>query len=104
MKLYEFIHAYPSQAKVIEYISFNIRTYYCVHERLIYYSNRDRIKFNQTEPSRIHEQLGSSCTPSHGPSNHNYLGPPLSFCITLGGLDCIDFFKKGKKKKTKYLF
>jgi hypothetical protein len=39
------------KSSLFEYVSFNIRTYYCFYERLIYYSNRDRIKFNQTEPS-----------------------------------------------------
>jgi hypothetical protein len=52
------------EPSLYEYVSFNIRTYYCVHERLIYYSNRDRIEFNQTEPSRVHERSSSSYTPS----------------------------------------
>jgi hypothetical protein len=43
MSLYKLIRVEPS---LYEYVSFNIRTYYCVHELLIYYSNRDR-----TEPS-----------------------------------------------------
>jgi hypothetical protein len=30
------------------------------NERLIYYLNRDQIKFNRTKPSQIHEWLGSS--------------------------------------------
>jgi len=51
MSLYKLILIEPS---LYEYTSFNIRTYYCVYERLIYYLNRDQIKFNQTEPSRIH--------------------------------------------------
>jgi hypothetical protein len=39
MKLYEFIQAYPTDPSLYEYILLNIRTYYCVHERLIYFSN-----------------------------------------------------------------
>jgi hypothetical protein len=45
-ELASFIRVEPS---LYEYVSFNIRTYYCVHERLIYYSNRDRIEFNRVE-------------------------------------------------------
>jgi hypothetical protein len=43
MSLYKLIRV---ESSLYEYVSFNIRIYYCVHERLIYYSNRDRIEFN----------------------------------------------------------
>jgi hypothetical protein len=52
MSLYKLIRVEPS---LYEYVSFNIRTYYCVHERLIYYSIRDRIEFNRIKPSRVHK-------------------------------------------------
>jgi hypothetical protein len=45
-ELASFIRVEPS---LYEYVSFNIRTYYCVHERLIYYSNRDQIEFNRVK-------------------------------------------------------
>jgi hypothetical protein len=45
-ELTSFIWVEPS---LYEYVSFSIRTYYCVRERLIYYSNWDRIEFNRVE-------------------------------------------------------
>jgi hypothetical protein len=41
MSLYKLNQTEPN---LYEYVSFNIRTYYCVHE-LIYYSNWNQIKF-----------------------------------------------------------
>jgi hypothetical protein len=32
-----------------EYVLFNIRGNYCIHERLVYYSNQYRNKFNRVE-------------------------------------------------------
>jgi hypothetical protein len=45
------------EPSLYEYVSFNIRAYYCVHERLIYFSNRDRIEFKRVESNRVHEKL-----------------------------------------------
>jgi hypothetical protein len=59
-ELTSFVRAEPS---LYEYVSFNIRACHCVHEQLIYFSNRDRIEFKWAESSRIREQPGSSNTP-----------------------------------------
>lgn len=47
-----------------DYVSFNKQADYCIHEQVIYFSNRNRIEFKQVKSNRVHEQLSSSNTPT----------------------------------------
>jgi hypothetical protein len=69
-ELASFVRADPS---LYEYVSLNIRRDYCVHEWLIYFSNRYWIELKRAESNRVREESSSSNTPKHERATKHFI-------------------------------